>query len=75
MNGMTPRSSFGGYPDLNGFVQPQYYGNGMKPQIYTVSGVLPSERCCAFCRPANLENAPPRRHIRASLSTRWKSTE
>ena len=37
MNGMTPRSSFGGYPDMNGYPPPQYYTNGMKPQIYTVS--------------------------------------
>lgn len=37
MNGMTQRSSFGAYPDINGYSQPQYYTNGMKPQIYTVS--------------------------------------
>jgi len=56
MNGMTPRSSFGVYPDLNGYVQPQYYSNGMKPQIYTVSGVLPKQRCCtcACTRPPTL---------------------
>jgi hypothetical protein len=40
MNGMTPRSSFGAYPDMNGYGQQQYYNTGMKPQIYTVSGGL-----------------------------------
>jgi len=38
MNGMTPRSSFGAYPEINGYGQQQYYSNGMAPQIYTVSG-------------------------------------
>jgi hypothetical protein len=43
MNGMTPRSSFGGYPEINGYSQQQYYSNGIKPQIYTVSsGLTPS---------------------------------
>jgi hypothetical protein len=37
MNGMTPRSSFSGYPEINGYSQQQYYSNGIKPQIYTVS--------------------------------------
>ena len=37
MNGMTPRGSFGGYPDINGYGQQPYYNNGLKPQIYTVS--------------------------------------
>ena len=40
MNGMTPRSSFGGYPEINGYGQQPYYNNGMKPQIYTVSCAL-----------------------------------
>lgn len=36
-NGMMPPSNFGGYPDPNMFNQAQFYGNGVKPQIYTVS--------------------------------------
>jgi hypothetical protein len=40
MNGMIPRSSFGGYPEINGYGQQQYYSNGMKPQIYTVRDSL-----------------------------------
>jgi hypothetical protein len=48
MNGMTPRSSFGGYPEMNGYSQQQYYGNGMKPQIYTVSAGLPHSAAVAL---------------------------
>lgn len=37
-NGMMPPNSFNGYPDPNVFAQPPpYFGNGVKPQIYTVS--------------------------------------
>lgn len=38
MTGMAPRGSFSAYPEMNGYGPPQYYTNGMKPQIYTVSG-------------------------------------
>jgi hypothetical protein len=46
MNGGTPMSnggmmgapnSFGGYSDPNMYSQPNFYTNGVKPQIYTVS--------------------------------------
>lgn len=40
VNGMTPRNSFGGYPEITGYGQQQYYSNGMKPQIYTVRDSL-----------------------------------
>lgn len=40
MNGghgpMLPPNQFAPYPDPNMYGQPQYYGNGQKPQIYTV---------------------------------------
>ena len=48
MNGMTPRSSFGGYPEINGYNQQQYYSNGIKPQIYTVSSGLTLNAAAAF---------------------------
>ncbi|EXJ71008.1 uncharacterized protein A1O5_06001 [Cladophialophora psammophila CBS 110553] len=32
---MAPPNNFGGYSEANAFAQPDYYANGLKPQIYT----------------------------------------
>ena len=58
MNGMTHRSSFGGYPEINGYVQQPYYNNGMKPQIYTVRG--PLTQSAAVALPAEASTLPGR---------------
>lgn len=39
-NGMMPPNNYGGYPDPAMYNQPQYYGNGIKPQIYVVGATV-----------------------------------
>lgn len=49
---MAAPNSFSGYPEPNPFAQPNFYANGLNPQIYTVSlfgtGVHRT-LCSAFC--------------------------
>ncbi len=75
MNGGTPMSngammgapdSFGGYSDPNMYSQPNFYANGVKPQIYTVSTSWVVE----LVRAGKLTDC--RRCTPMSLFLRWK---